>query len=135
MIFYFLYYFIIDTIVDIIQPITKTCINNNHVVFYILLLHHFISCFLIAGWIFNYKPILLLHFIIVISTIFYWFFNNNLCDLTVYVNKLCGWNENQPFNDLLNVIGLKKIKAWNEFWHYLLIIIGGFVSLYKIVYK
>ena len=133
MMIYFLYYFIIDTIVDIIHPITKTCINNNSVVFFILLLHHLISCFLLIGWIFKSKSILLLHILTVVITCIYWFYNRNLCDLTVYVNKKCGWNVDQPFNDLLHFIGIKKVKGWNEFWHYIVIIIGSIISLYKLI--
>ena len=131
---YFFYYFLLDTLVDILHPSSKLCINNNPQVLFILVLHHFINCFLLVGWIFNSKSMLLLHFIIVIGTIIYWGINDHLCDLTVYVNKLCGWDEKQSFNDLLNIIGIKKIKSWNKFWHYLVIAFAACISLYKIVY-
>jgi hypothetical protein len=135
MLIYFIYYFLLDTFLDILHPITNKCINNHPRVFFILLFHHFISCFLLGGWIFNYKPIILLHFISVIFTIIYWFLNKNLCDLTIHVNKICGWDENQSFNDLLNMIGLKQIKSWNEFWHYIIILVGGFISICKLMKK
>ena len=63
MIAYFLYYFLLDTTIDMFNPITQVCIKKNPSILFILLLHHFINCFLIVGWIFNYRPILLLHFI------------------------------------------------------------------------
>ena len=48
---------------------------------------------------------------------------------------MCGWNETLPFNDIFNIIGLKKIKKWNEFWHYLIIMISGIISFSKIIIK
>jgi hypothetical protein len=130
---YFLYYLLIDTFADLLSPKTLQCIKNNPNVIFFQLLHHIINCFILGAWIFNYKPILIFHIICILFTIVYWFVNKNLCDLTIYVNKICGWNENELFNDLLNIIGLKKIKAWNEIWHYIFIIFGGLISLYKII--
>jgi len=103
--------------------------------FYYFLYYIILSVvFLLIGWIFNFKQILLLHIIIVIGTIIYWTITQHLCDLTVYVNKLCGWEEKQSFNDLLNIFGIKKIKWWNNIWHYFVIIIAACICLYKIVY-
>lgn len=132
----FIYYFILDTIQDIFSKLTMNCIRAHPHVLPFLILHHFLSGFLLGGWLFNYKPILFLHILVVIGIIIYWRNNNNRCELTIYVNKQCGWNHDKPFNDLLNLIGLKKMKDWNEYYHYLFILLGASISIYKIyVYK
>jgi hypothetical protein len=133
MIIYFIFFFIIDTLIDILNPLTLECIKNNASVLLLLIFHHFISCFILLGWIFYSKSVLLLHILTVIFTSIYWFYNKNLCDLTVHVNNKCGWNKNQPFNDILHHIGIKKVRGWNEFWHYIIIIIGSIISLYKLI--
>lgn len=130
---YFIYYFILDTILDIFSYNTIQCIKSHPRVLPILIYHHLISCFILAGWLFNFTPILLVHILAVIGTIIYWRYNDNLCDLTVYVNKICGWNEIKPFHDLLDIIGLKRLKTWNELGHYLFILSGACISLYKII--
>jgi hypothetical protein len=129
---YFIYYFLLDTIFDIFSHHTTTCITNHPHILLILILHHLISSFLLVGWLFNYKSILLLHIFVVIGTIIYWRRNENLCGLTTYVNNICGWDHEKPFHDLLDIIGLKRLKAWNEIGHYIFILVGACISLYKI---
>jgi hypothetical protein len=129
---YFIYYFVLNTIFDIFSKDSIICIRNHPKILFILILHHFLSSFLLVGWLLQYKPLLLLHIFVVIGTIIYWRQNENLCGLTTYVNNICGWNQEKPFHDLLDIIGLKKLKSWNEMGHYIFIIIGASISLYKI---
>ena len=129
---YFIYYFLLNTFLDLFSQPSQNCIQNHPRISIILILHHFLSSFLIVGWLLQYKPILLLHIFVVIGTIIYWRQNENLCGLTTYVNKICGWNQEKPFHDVLDIIGLKKIKAWTELGHYIFIIIGASISLYKL---
>jgi hypothetical protein len=128
----FIYYFILDTIVDLSHNLTINCIFKHPTILFILILHHFFSCFLLGGWLFDFKPLLIIHIITVITTFIYWRKNENLCDLTILVNEKCGWKRDKPFRDLLDVIGLKNMRNWNEYGHYIVIILGGLFSLYKI---
>ena len=133
MISVFIYYFILDTIVDLFHNLTRNCIYEHPIILFVLILHHFLSCFLLGGWLFDYKPLLIIHIITVITTVIYWRNNDNLCDLTMWVNEQCGWAHKKPFRDLLDVIGLKNVRNWNEYGHYIIILLGGMFSLYKIV--
>lgn len=130
---YFIYYFLLNTVLDISNKNTNLCIQKNPSVLFILILHHFLSSFLLVGWLFDLKYILLLHILVVLGIIIYWQSNDNLCGLTTYVNKICGWNEEKPFHDLLDMVGLKKLKGWNEIGHYIFIIVGACISLFKIM--
>ena len=49
------------------------------------------------------------------------------------VNKQCGWNENKPFHDILDAIGLKRIQSLNEMWHYVFIIKGAGISIFRLM--
>lgn len=109
----------------------RTCINRDEKALYLLLLHHVGNCFLLYGWLFSNKMILLLHILTVIGTAIYWKLNNNRCDLTIYINRKCGFPEYAPFHDLLDMSGLKGLKLWNEIGHYIFIILGCVISLYK----
>jgi len=130
---YFIYYFLFNTILDVFSPASKNCIQKHPKILFILILHHFLSSFLMVGWLLQFKPLLLLHIFVVIGTIIYWKQNENLCGLTIYVNNICGWNHEKPFHDILDIIRLKKLKVWNEIGHYIFIIIGACISLYKII--
>jgi hypothetical protein len=133
MILFFIYFFILNIILDLQTSKTSLCIVNHPYILIILILHHLINSFILLGCFFNNNLILLFHFIIIIITIIYWIFNKNYCDLTLFVNKICGWEKNVPFNDIFNILGFKKIKKWNEFWHFFIIIIAGIISFSKIL--
>jgi len=111
---------------------TFECIKDHYNVVFWLILHHISNCFLNYGWLFNNMIILSIHLLTTISTLIYWLSNSNLCDLTVYVNKICGWDENASFKDLLYMSGIKSIPFWNKIWHYVFIILSGCISIYKI---
>lgn len=122
---------ILEIVLDFTNKKTYNCINKKPKIAKVLLLHHILNVFLMYGWLFDDKKINVIHILVVIGIIFYWKFNENKCNMTVEVNRECLWNEDEPFNDLLNMIGLKKLPMWNEIIHYLIIIIGGLISLYK----
>lgn len=107
------------------------CIHNREVL-YALILHHIGNCFLLYGWLFSVKWILLLHILTVIGVFVYWKLNDNQCDLTIYINRKCGFPEDKPFHDLLDIIGLKELPMWNEVGHYIFILLGAATSAWKI---
>lgn len=134
MLIIFIIIVLLEIILDFITEPTASCIKEHHYAIYILITHHIGNCFLLYAWLFSNKYILFLHVVTVLVTIIYWYFNNNRCDITVDVNKICGWHKDKPFRDLLDMSGLKKIALWNEVWHYLFILIGALISSWKIIY-
>ena len=68
------------------------------------LLHHILSLYLYLGWlIFDNRIHLLGCIIVIINWIFY-----KKCILTIITNKLCGYEQNNKFEDLLYYTNLHK---------------------------
>lgn len=111
---------------------TTECIKKHPYILFSLILHHIANCFLLYGWILNNITVLSIHVLVCVSTIIYWITNSNLCDITVYVNRICGWDNKEPFHDLIYFFGFKKIPRWNSLWHYILVSLIAFISIYKI---
>ena len=82
MIIYFIYFFLLNVILDIGSSKTNLCISNKPSVFFILLFHHLINSFILLGCISDNLIVLLVHFFTIIITAFYWKYNKNNCDLT-----------------------------------------------------
>lgn len=110
---------------------SSSCIHNREVL-YALILHHIGNCFLLYGWLFSIRWILILHILTVIGIGIYWKLNNNRCDLTIYINKMCGYPEDRPFHDLLDIMELKELPMWNELGHYIFIFVGLLISSWKL---
>jgi hypothetical protein len=106
--------------------------RSNMAATLLIILHHLSNCFLLYGWIINNHIVSALHILVVLFTILHWRFNRNRCALTVKVNQQCGWDENKPFHDILDAIGLKRLPAWNEIWHYVFIAVGAGISMFRV---
>lgn len=129
----FIFIVSISTLLDLLSKDTNNCIvNSKKPILKLLIIHHIGSAFLLYGWLFNNYILLLLHILTVLFTTIHWLLNNNKCALTVYINRECEWPEDKPFHDILDMIGLKSIKSWNELWHYIFIITGMLISIFKI---
>jgi len=70
-----------------------------------------------------------------IIVIVHWVTNDNKCILTQIHNKLCDRNENKEFNDLFNIVGLKKYNWWNQWGHFVYLGICFGIALMKIYYS
>jgi len=125
---------LLEIILDFANYETSQCINHNPKAGYLLIIHHITSCFLLYGWLFSSKFLLLIHILVVVLTIIYWKSNGDRCDMTLYVNEICEWPPEKPFHDLLDMIGLKQKPMWNELGHYLFIIAGGIISFWKLLH-
>lgn len=123
---------LLEITLNLTRPDTMKCIKSNPKSLFWLIFHHIANCFLLYGWILNNITLLSIHVLVCLSTIIYWIINSNLCDITVYVNRICGWNDNEPFHDLIYMTGLKKFPLWNNLWHYILVLIISCISIYKI---
>lgn len=132
----FIFIVILEIFIDAFNTQTYTCIintqNTNPSTALLILFHHISNCFLLYGWLINNRIVAILHLVIVIFTMLHWKLNRNRCALTVKVNQQCGWNENKPFHDILDELGLKRIPAWNELWHYVFIIVGAGISIMRL---
>ena len=129
----FIFIILLEMIVDLLSKQTSKCIKQSREpILELLVIHHISSGFLLYGWLFNNNILLSLHILTVLFTIIHWLTNNNKCALTVYINRECDWPESKPFHDILDMIGLKSIKSWNELWHYVFIVCGMFISISKI---
>ena len=127
---------IIIYIFDITSTTTSKCINNSsnkYKIISILLLHHYLQLFSNFGWLFNNKYILIYYIFIPFITILHWYTNNNKCILTQIINKLCNNNEDVYFNDIFNMIGLKKYNIWNDYLHYIYLLFVIFYTIYKLI--
>jgi len=123
---------LLEIIINITTSKTTECIKSNPIVLFWLVLHHITNCFLLYGWILNNISLLSIHVLVCVSTIIYWITNSNLCHITVYVNRICGWDEKDPFHDLIYMTGLKQFPIWNNLWHYILVLLFASISIYKI---
>lgn len=58
------------------------------------------------------------------------------CQVTSYTNELCNENKyknkDKYFQDIIWALGLKKYDEWNNFLHYIYIIIGIMFAYYHI---
>ena len=123
---------LLEITLNLTRPKTTECIKKHPCALFSLIVHHIANCFLLYGWILNNIPLLSIHILVCVSTIIYWITNSNLCDITVYVNRICGWDNKEPFHDLIYFLGFKKIPLWNSLWHYILVSLIAFISIYKI---
>ena len=126
---------LLEIILDFVSRQTSECVQVNPNAGWLLIFHHITSCFLLYGWLFSNPFILFIHIVIVIGTIIHWKNNENMCYLTVHVNKICDWPREKPFHDLLDMLGIKAKPWWNEYGHYIFILIGGIISLWKLTQK
>lgn len=129
----FVFIVILEITLDFMISPTIECIKKSPNVGFWVILHHITNCFLLYGWIFNNVLLLKLHIFICLVTTFHWIINSHLCDLTVYVNEACGWEETAPFRDLLYMIGIKTNPYVSIIWYYMLVIFLSFISYYKIL--
>jgi hypothetical protein len=98
----------------------------------LLFFHHLLNIFANFGWVSTSKPILYLYILAPVVTAVHWLSNNGRCRLTEEYNILTGLPQELPFNDVFNMIGLKKYALWNNFGHYLYLLIFLTVSLFKL---
>ena len=134
-IFFMLFFF--ELIWDLfLKKDTVSCIVNKKGldrfrIVLLIILHHFLSTFLLFGWIINNKTIIKLYLATLFIVIGSWQINNGLCYFTALQNDMCGCNRKKPFNHLLQLMKIKENQS-NKKYYYGILIIGILVSLYKL---
>ena len=124
---------------DINKESTSECIkktSKKKKLIILLFLHQILVIFGNFGWLFNNKIMLILYLIIPLVVTLHWATNNNRCYLTLLENKICGYNQ-YYFDDVFQIIGLKKFSVWNNYLHYIYLAISFSIAFYKliIIYK
>ena len=123
-----------EVFVDFMRDETRTCMLSNPYIIAPILIHHVFNAFLLFGWLIPNVAVSYIHIFTVFFTIFYWKWRYNRCDLTMYVNRICRWNKDEPFYDLLAYFGVKRLPMWNEIGHYGIILRALLMSVFRIVY-
>lgn len=107
----------------------KKCRNNPYTMFY-LYIHHFINTFLWFGWLCR-SPYLLVTYIIVIGIVVSLWQIIGSCFMTYYVNKKCGMPKDENFNDIINVIGIKKL-SYYKYINYTTLVLYLAIAIYRV---
>jgi hypothetical protein len=95
---------------------------------FVLFIHHIFNNFLHFGWL--TKGILLKIYIITVPLVaLHWRLNHNRCWLTEQHNKMCGRPLGEPFHDFL--LPFKRYPLWNNYLHYLTILLFMFIAFTK----
>ena len=125
---------LLEIILNFTRENAFDCLSKNPFLFSTLALHHVTNGFLLYGWLFNDKPLLILHIIFCIAIMLYWLNNRGFCDVTVYVNEKCGWDKTDHLRDILYYLGLKGSELWkNKNLHYVIISLLCSISIYKLL--
>jgi hypothetical protein len=93
--------------------------NRIHALDGLLFAHNLISAFGNLGWLSANPTTLTVYLMGLLLMVTSWALNGNLCFLTEWHNLACGRPRHHVYNDIFNMIGLKRIKAWNLWGHYL----------------
>jgi len=106
---------------------SHTCKALNLVSYGTYFTHHLLDVFLFWAPLFlTTTNEFIIHIIVSIGVIIHWFTYNNRCIATVYMNRLCGYPEDDWLDSLKNMLGLRNI---SEYFHFIWI---GLVLVYDI---
>jgi hypothetical protein len=93
----------------------------------VYLFHHAFDVFVFWSPLFLTKPLdFMIHLAICVITGLHWLTNNNLCFLTVYLNRRCGYPDEEWLDSLKNMLGLRRA---SEYFHFIWI---GLLMAYDI---
>lgn len=98
----------------------------------ILVLHHILNIFANFGYLLSNRYLLSLYVFAPFAMIAYWGMNGDRCDITVWANDICGWEGDKYFNDLFNIVGLKKTDWWFKWGHKAYSVVGICIALYRL---
>ncbi len=107
------------------------CNNLNIEAFAMYFSHHFLDVFLFWSPLFlQKKSEFILHILLVIIVTIHWLTYNNRCILTVYMNRVCGIDEDQWLDSLKNRFGLVNYSEYFHFHWIALVLLYDVVRLY-----
>ena len=133
----FFFILVINIFLDFISNKTYKCYSTSPKriqIIILLILHHIFNIFANFGWLFYSHTLLILYVISIPTMYLHWYINNNKCRVTSIINNMCGWEDKTYFNDMFNMLGLKKYESWDTIYHNVLIGVGISIAIYKINY-
>lgn len=117
-----------------IRPFTKSCLSLDFERWVIYLGHHLFDVFLVWSFLFLTKPIeFLAHFLLAIGVAIHWATNNNECELTVYMNKLCGYPADQWLDSIKNKLGLRSISEYFLFYWLAALLVQDLYNVFPLI--
>lgn len=134
-IFYDLFFiFIFSTVFYIVDILTeknnyKKCRNDPYTMLY-LYFHHFINTFLWFGWLCG-SPYLLIVYIITVGVIVSLWKIVGRCLMTVHVNRKCDIPVDEYFNDIIKLVGIKKLALYKQI-NYTTLAIFVSIAVYRV---
>ena len=124
-------YFLVVFVIQIALTLPKfatTCATLNLENWGVYVFHHALDVYLFWSVLFLTTRLdFTLHLMSCVLVGLHWFFNNNLCVLTVYLNRKCGYNETDWLDSLKNKLGLRSL---SEYFHFVWI---GLLMAYDIM--
>jgi hypothetical protein len=107
----------------------NTCGRLNFETFLLYFAHHALDVFLFWSWFFLVtRREYIAHLIALLIVSIHWVTNNNNCIATEYMNKLCGYKQDQWLSSFKNMFGLR------EYTEYFLFIWLGILGIRDIYY-
>ncbi len=110
----------------------RYCKNGTFKSSILLFIHHLLNIFANFGWATTSIPVLYFYLCAPVITALHWATNNGKCFLTQEYNRICGLPDDLPFNDMFNIIGLKRYNWWNNIGHYIYLGLALALALYKV---
>lgn len=104
---------------------TKQCVSMNKKVLFILLFHHIISIYGLFGWMLSSLNLVRLYVIAIPILILYWFIVKD-CQLSIYTNQVCKWENDYKFYHILKPFGASSNIL------YILAIVGFIIAFKRI---
>jgi len=91
--------------------------------FLILFVHHIIASYYLVGWLSSNRYVLCGVLLSQLVIGFHWYMNRGNCVFTQQLNERCGFHQDDKFNDILKMIGIKgNPKFEKPFWGVILCI-------------
>jgi hypothetical protein len=97
-----------------------------------LFTHHVFNIILHFGWLTNDPVLLKLYLFAPLVTMIHWVVNDNRCTVTEQYNIACNLPKETPFNDIINIVGLKRYGWWNNLGHYIYLTLVFFTAVLKL---
>ena len=109
----------------------NTCERLNFERLSLYFIHHILDVFLFWSFLFlTTRKEYIVHLITMVVVALHWITNNNNCIATEYMNKLCGYNQNQWLDSLKNMFDLRK---YSEYFLFIWLGLLGVHDIYHIL--
>jgi hypothetical protein len=108
-----------------IRRFISSCKHLSITTWGMFIIHHFLDVFLFWSFLFLTESVeFILHILLVIGVAIHWFSYENRCVATVFLNRLCGFPEDEWMDSLKNMTGLRNVSEYFQFiWLGILVVL------------